>query len=159
MNSKSTFVIAGVVVAAAAFYGGMLYGQHSASSVPNLQNLSADQRQQFLQQLRGAGGNGGAGGTMRRSGMNGNFVTGEVISKDDKSITVKMRDGGSKIVFYSGTTQVGKTVAGSSADLAIGQQVNASGTANSDGTVTADMIQIRPASPAGAPSQEQNPGR
>ena len=90
-----------------------------------------------------------AGGT--RGGMRGNraggFTTGEVIAKDAQSITIKMRDGSSKILFYSAKTDVLKSTAGTSDDVAVGSQIMANGTANQDGSMTAQSIQIRPAMP------------
>ncbi len=130
-----TIVIA-VVVGGVGFFGGMQYEKKAVASQP--------------QQQRGAGGNGAFGGRRNGAGgpgANGSFVTGEILSKDDKSITVKTRDGSSKIVFYSGTTTIGKSTEGSATDLATGKQVTINGTANSDGSVTAQMIQIRPVMP------------
>jgi hypothetical protein len=141
MNKKLYIItVAIVVVGAISFYGGMKYGQSTASKnnsgMPNFQNLSSDQRQQMF---------GGVNGTRRNTTNSGSqFINGEIISKDDKSITVKLRDGGSKIIFFSNTTNIGKTTDGVAADLEVNKEVSVSGTANSDGSVTAQNIQIRP---------------
>lgn len=138
-----------VVVAAGSFYGGMKYGQSKAAKT------ASSDRAQF------AGGAGaGAGNTARRNGTFGpnsaGFVGGNIISKDDKSITVQSQNGGSKIVFFASSTSIGKTTNGSISDLAVGEPVVVNGTANSDGSVTAQNIQIRPNMPPGS-SQQGNP--
>ena len=94
--------------------------------------------------LSGPGARMGGG----RFGAGAGLVTGTVLSKDTTSITIQAKDGSSKIVLYSGSTQVLKSTAGSVDDIAVGSQVSAQGTQNSDGSVTAASIQIRPAMPA-----------
>lgn len=139
------FIIALLIVGGGAFYGGRQYGKSTAgkNSAPNFQNLSPEERAQRFGQTAG----GQARGVNRAAG--GGFINGEIIAKDDKSITVKLGDGGSKIVFLSGATQITKSVDGSAVDLEAGKNVMITGSANSDGSLTAQSIQLRPALPTG----------
>ena len=105
------------------------------------------------QQMRGGFAGGMMGGAGNRLRMGGGFVTGEVTAKDENTVTVKMRDGSSRIVLYSGTTQVMKSTSGAMDDVAVGSQVMVQGASNSDGSVTAQSIQIRPSMPQQAPTQ------
>jgi hypothetical protein len=145
-NKKIVLIIIAVVFLAGAFYGGMAYGKSSASSA----NAVASQSRtgQF-------GGNRG-----NRAG--GGFVSGDIISKDNDSITVKIVNNdpttpvsgtGSKIIFLDTSTMISKTTTGSINDLAVGQQVSLTGTPNTDGSVTAKTIQIRPQSAQNAPAK------
>lgn len=129
----SSIIGTSIIVGGGAFYGGMKYDQNQTAAARTAA------RAQF-------GGNSGGNGTRgARGGLaSGGFTAGEVIAKDDKSITIKLRDGGSKIIFLSGSTEVTKSAQGSVQDISVGTQVSANGTANSDGSVTAQMIQIRP---------------
>ena len=72
------------------------------------------------------------------------MISGEIISKDEQSITVKLPDNGSKIVFFSDSTEITKSVSGSQEDLKEGEQIMTSGEENSEGIYSAKMIQLRP---------------
>jgi len=135
-NIIPTILIA-VIVGAAAFYGGTVYGQSMKSAQANtFQQVGSGQGgRQF--------GTSGQGGSAQ--GRGGNLVNGQIISKDDKSITIKLRNGGSQFVFFSPTTQILKSTTGTAGDLLTDANISASGITNSDGSVTAQMIQIRPA--------------
>jgi len=140
MNKTLLALIAGIIViGGGAFYIGMTYAQPQTPA-----------RGQFsTNQLPGGIAGGGA-----RTGMNGGITFGEIISKDETSITIKMQDGSTKIVLVSSSAQVMKSTTGSINDLAVGTQVTVTGPANSDGSVTAQSVQIRPADsmPIGTPS-------
>jgi hypothetical protein len=129
-NKKIGLVAGGIIILFVTFYAGVTYGK---SKIP----------------ARGAAGiqafqnNGGI-----RSGRNGGgFIAGEVISKDDKSITIQLVGGGSKIIFLDANTKISKMVVSSSTDIAIGTQVSITGTVNADGSENAQAVQIRTNAP------------
>ena len=132
-------VAVAVVFTGGGFWGGM--------------NYASGQRASF------SGGTfaGRTGGTGRTNGMNGAFGT--IIAKDASSITVQLggpnatstnsSSTGTRIVLYGDTTQIEKTVSGSAGDLTVGTSVLVNGASNSDGSITASSIQIRPAAGQG----------
>lgn len=137
-----------VVVGAGAFYGGMRYGEGrppSAAAMKTLSSLTPEQAAQAFQGGGGFPGGGlpGAGGGRRNGAAGGGFVNGDIVSKDAQSVTVKLADGSTKIVFYSASTTVSKSATGTAADLTAGTGVIVTGTTNSDGSVTATRIQLR----------------
>ena len=71
-------------------------------------------------------------------------VNGEIIAADEKSITVKLQDGSSKIVIVSETTQINKAEQATKQDLRVGEKVAVFGQENSDGSLTTQNIQINP---------------
>lgn len=145
-NNMIMMIVAVIVVGACGFFAGMKY-QETKSSGSN-----------FPRQFQGGTGAGGG----RQVGQNGQGrlagggrpIVGEILSLDDKSITVKLQDGSSKIVLLPDTVTVSKTDQGSKSDLKAGVKVGVFGTDNSDGSVTAQNVQINPAfrSATGAPS-------
>lgn len=138
MTKNSKFTIIAVIIVIASFYAGMKYGQiGNNSQFPGI-NGSRTARSGMM----------GATGGMKGSSTAG-LTIGEILSTDGKSITVKLGNGGSKIVFLSDTTQVMKSTTGALTDLAVGQQVMITGKSNPEGTLNAQTIQIRPAQLAG----------
>lgn len=85
------------------------------------------------------------GGT--RTGINragSRQVIGEIMSQDEKSITVKLTDESSKIVLLSETTTVNTATKAAITDLKVGEKVAVFGPQNTDGSVTAQTIQLNP---------------
>lgn len=118
-----------ILVAAGSFYGGTKY---QSSKIPS--------RGQFTGGPQGMSGPGG----MNRTGNSGmSFISGEILSKDSQSVTVKLNNGGSKIVYYSASTAIGKMATGTAEDLSVGTTVMITGKSSTDGNVTAESIQIR----------------
>ena len=136
-------VIVVVVVGIGAFYAGTKYssaksltGARTAGGGGGFANLSPEERQARINEL-------GVAGFVGRGRNGNNSAAGDIIAKDEKSITIKLRDGGSKIVFFSNTTSILKAVEGSVNDLVVGEQVTAQGGVNTDGSISAQSIQIR----------------
>ena len=127
-NTKIILIVAIllIVFCGGGFYAGVKYQQ--------------SQRGSFFRQLNGQGSQ----MNQVRGRMGARPVAGEIISKDDKSITVKLQDGGSKIVLFSDSTSINKASEGSKDDLKTGEQVAVFGTDNSDDSVTAQNIQLNP---------------
>lgn len=149
-NSIVIMVIAVLVVGAGSFYGGMVYGK---SQVPastggrnfsfNGQNLPGGSGQNFpggngAARTRGAGGNGG--------GFGGG-VSGQILSKNDTGFTIKSVDGGSRIIFLTSSTTISRQSTGTATDLNNGVDVVVIGDANTDGSINARNVQIRPQLP------------
>ena len=140
-----SIIITAVVAGGIGFYGGMKYsnGKAASAAAARFSGIGGARSGQF-----GQGGTALAPRTgMRTAGIGGGASSGSILSMDDKSITLKLRDGGSKIVFFSATTQIQKTTEGSASDLSVGTEIMAIGSTNSDGSVIAQSIQIRPAAP------------
>lgn len=123
-------VVVALLVGAGAFFGGMKFQETKAAS-----SNSADHAQGSFR---------GQNGQNRNSQGGFRPVVGEILNMDDKSITVKLEDGSSKIVLLPDNITVSKTDTTSKADLKTGVRVGVFGTNNSDGSVTAQNVQINP---------------
>ena len=117
-NSIVVIGIVAIVFAGGGFFGGMKYQQTKTPQFPRGQQV--------------------------RNRAQGGMVTGTILSVDATSMTVKLVDNSSKIVVLSGSTTYAKSAEGSQTDLKVGDRVNAFGTTNADGSVTAQSIQINP---------------
>jgi hypothetical protein len=95
-------------------------------------------------QLAGQFGNRAGAARTGMAGARGGQVLGTILSQDATSITVQLADGSSKIVLISGTTAINQAAAGTVADLKVGERVSAFGATNTDGSVSAQNIQINP---------------
>lgn len=130
MNKNIIAGVAIIVLLGGGFYGGVTYTKSARSADFGTSAMNGPMR------------NGGVGaGNMRTSAS---FITGEVISKDATNITIKMQDNSTKIILIGSSTQIMKTSNGSIQDLVTSGSVTVTGSVNTDGSITAQSIQIRP---------------
>jgi Domain of unknown function (DUF5666) len=123
-------IIITALVAVGSFFGGTEYQKSQQPQMRGLNGqIAPGQRGQFQQRI--------AQGTRP--------INGEIIAQDDTSITVKMQDGSSKIVLVADSTSINKSDQGTKTDLKTGEKVMAFGKENSDGSLTAENIQLNPA--------------
>ena len=116
----------------AGFFGGYEYRNYRLrNSLGSFTGANGAQRFTGTRTGTGAGARGGA-------------VSGSILSMDANSITVKLADGSTKIVLFSGTTTYENTVSAVQTDLKVGSQVVVIGSTNTDGSVTATSVQINP---------------
>jgi len=135
---KIWVVVIAVACAGVFFYVGMVYGKSAASGTAARGNFAG-----FASSTRGFGRTGGT------AGATGGVVAGQVIAVDADSVTVQLANGNSQVVFYSSSTQIEKPSAVPASSLTSGTQVMIVGSQNSDGSLTAQSIQVRPAGTGG----------
>lgn len=132
--NKNTIIIVSVILiivaGAGGFFGGTMYQKNQASSFS----------------VAGRGNFAGRFGQNGQGGPNANFrpVRGQILSMDSNSLTVKMSDGSTKIVVLSSSTAFMQSTKAALSDVKTGDTVNVVGTQNSDGSVTAQDVQINP---------------
>lgn len=87
----------------------------------------------------------------QRFGNNTKAVRGQILSTDSKSITIKFQDGSTKIVIIPSSATIYKTDSASVSDLKKDEAVVVFGMDNSDGSVTAENVQLNPRVGPGSP--------
>ena len=123
-----------LVVAIVVGVGGFFYGRSTA-----------------VVSRTGVAGAGAYGSSTRRlaGGAGGGFTSGQISAMDSTSITLQLANGNSEVVFYSSSTPVSEPTMISVNTLKVGTTVMVGGTSNSDGSLTAQTIQVRPAGTTG----------
>ena len=138
---NNTVIIIAIISLALGFGGGYLFKNYQVGKMRSNFDSQLPDRQrngQGLQNVQrpqnGQGPQAGFGG----------MVMGEIISQDENSITVKIQDGSTKIVILGDSTTYSKSQSIEKTELSTGNQVRVSGNVNSDGSITAQDIQINP---------------
>jgi hypothetical protein len=138
MKNNIVIIIAAVSLALG-FGGGYLFKNYQVSQMrPNFGSQLPDRQRNGLELQNVQRPQNGQGSQAGFGGM----VIGEIISQDENSITVKIQDGSTKIVILGDSTTYSKTQNTGKTELSIGSQVRVFGSANSDGSVTAQNVQI-----------------
>ena len=86
--------------------------------------------------------NGGQENGQNKGMMFGGGIEGDIISMDEKSVTVKLSDGSTKIILFSDSTIYSNIEISKKTDLKQGIKIAVFGKTNTDGSVTADRIQL-----------------
>ncbi|MBI3887854.1 hypothetical protein HY310_02190 [Candidatus Microgenomates bacterium] len=118
-----TVLVLAIVAGAVGFFGGMQY-QKSQTPVPVLNQFRRN------------------GGGLGQNNTNNAVVRGEITAADDNSVTIKINDGSSKIVLLAPTTTITEATTAAKTELSTGKQVTIFGVTNTDGSVTAQNVQL-----------------
>jgi hypothetical protein len=131
-------IMMGIVIAVIFGGGGYYVGHQSAATASSAPTNTPT-----------FGQNGGGRGGSRFGG--GGFTGGTILSIGNGSLTIELPSStsttattGSKIVLFDTTTQVSEMQSVPASKFTVGQNVIVTGAANSDGSVTATSIQVRP---------------
>ena len=128
-NKKIYYIVGLVLVVVLAFYFGTLVNKNKSNPFSQNRGGQIGMQQNSINGIQK--GQKGFGG----------MVVGEILSIDDNSITLKNRDGGSRIVLLSASTTIQKSITGTLTDLKVGEQISVLGKSDVSGTVTAQSIQ------------------
>ncbi len=140
--TPTTFALSLALVAGLAFFAGTKYQQ--TRTISRFQSITGIRQQNGNGQGIGQGNFQNSGDRNRMmGGMRQNI--GEIISMDDKSVTIKLLDGSSKIILLNDKTTVSKEAEGSKSELKVGGTIAVFGDSNTDGSITAASINLNPA--------------
>lgn len=120
-NNIFTLIAGALIIGTVGFFAGMKYQENK--------------RPAFSRQF----------GQLQRTGNRMRFlpVSGEILKSDETSITIKLQDGSSKIVLVSEKTEINKAEKTNRQGLKAGEKVAVFGQENSDGSISAQTIQMR----------------
>lgn len=140
-QNQIIMIVAVALFTGIGFFGGMKYQQTKTTTFGGQNNFQG-MRNNSAQ--NGGNRSGDTQGGQQR--VRGGFspISGEIISADTQSVTVKLADGSSKIVLLSDKTSINKAQIATTTDLKVGEKVAIMGTTNTDGSVTASNIQLNP---------------
>lgn len=129
---QNNLIVVAIIVALLAgglgFFGGMKYQERKR---PSFSGRVPGELQGQRGQLSGSNGVQGL-----------RPVSGKIIRQDEESITVELEDKSSKIILITENSEINKTEKGTKEDLSEGTEVMVFGQENSDGSLTAQSIQI-----------------
>lgn len=136
---KKHYLTIGIAIICAVVF--FFIGRATVSSSPSgAGTFSSSTRGAFA----GRGGAGGAGGAAL------GLVAGQIVSVSNGVITVSLANGNSENVYFSSSTPIIEPQPAPASALKPGTTVMIGGTTNSDGSVTAQTIQLRVGSSTGA---------
>lgn len=133
-----------IIVAVLSFYAGTKTNSGKNMGAGSYMMNQGNFNKEGNSDKRGSNGDRANQFTTRGLGNGVNMASGEIINKDENSLTIKLRDGGSKIIFINKDTKIQKISDGTLSDLSVGSQITISGQTNTDGSVNASSIQQRP---------------
>ena len=134
---KNIYLVTAVVailVGAGGFFAGMKYQQGRGFSMEAMNDMRAGGMGNRMAGQRSVAG--------VQHTDNSGMIVGEVIDKDETSFTVKLADESTKIVLLSESTTISKSEDAMTEDLETGARLMVFGEENSDGSVTAQNIQV-----------------
>lgn len=142
MNNKTLWSVVAVILIVGAFWGGTQYKAPQVS--PPVPAVPA------------APSGGPAGANSSKTVTMIPAIIGQVTTTSAAGFTMKAQDGSTKIIVVASSTQILTVVAAGEVgkgftSLTVGSLVAVLGTPNSDGSVTAQSVQIAPNEPKGTP--------